>query len=516
MFKSLLTAISLAVALSASAAIPAAHAIKRTPAKVTRNAAPRKAAPVRKAAPEGEWKSLGQGTWYEEFFSYYQVCDLGESWPVEIEESVSTPGYYRILPYGEGTPVATAMEGADTEAYFYIDATNPDKVFNDGDYMPFGIFMFSHCVPENEWDIDDSYYGTLSDGVITFPAASFSEYYSEDQVNYEWVDANPEGAMKIALPGAVVKDYSLSLSAPICSDNATSEISVAKGADVASVKYMIAGYYLEPDDVENADIEASAADYTDLTADVISAAGTHGLNTCLAVAFDADGNVCNKATCYFFSLGDDADSTTWNPLEGATATISEGIISGLFTDIAAETLTCDVEEDAATPGRYRLINPYMGHSYAAYTTNHQNHGYHLYVDASNPDAVVIEPSVTGLDLGYGNIWMWSAAGYLREAGFDDSDIAAAGYAGTLNTETGEITFPDENLFVAMPDYNRGRIIEGGKDMKITIDKGETNAIAEINAGAAAKVAVYDLQGRRLASPACGINIINGRKFLIAK
>ncbi len=44
--------------------------------------------------------------------------------------------------------------------------------------------------------------------------------------------------------------------------------------------------------------------------------------------------------------------------------------------------------------------------------------------------------------------------------------------------------------------------------------GHTTKIAEINAESNASAAVYDLQGRKLAAPAKGINIINGKKVLV--
>jgi len=63
----------------------------------------------------------------------------------------------------------------------------------------------------------------------------------------------------------------------------------------------------------------------------------------------------------------------------------------------------------------------------------------------------------------------------------------------------------------------GKVTIAGTDYVMTSNDGKatTTAITEINADSLSDAAIiYDLQGRRLAAPARGVNIINGRKVLV--
>lgn len=55
--------------------------------------------------------------WYEDLLCAYEdfAEATGMNWQVDIEESETTPGYYRILPYYEGTIIAELNWEADTK-----------------------------------------------------------------------------------------------------------------------------------------------------------------------------------------------------------------------------------------------------------------------------------------------------------------------------------------------------------------------------------------------------------------
>lgn len=79
--------------------------------------------------PNKGWKSLGQGGLFD-VWSGYQSKDTGEPfvWYVEIQESETTPGLYRMVnPYGAGTPLSS-LNTADGEAYIVFDATVPECI----------------------------------------------------------------------------------------------------------------------------------------------------------------------------------------------------------------------------------------------------------------------------------------------------------------------------------------------------------------------------------------------------
>lgn len=58
----------------------------------------------------------------------------------------------------------------------------------------------------------------------------------------------------------------------------------------------------------------------------------------------------------------------------------------------------------------------------------------------------------------------------------------------------------------------GTVYNGAQQI-YPISISDSASISEINAGAAEKAVIYDLQGRRLAAPVKGVNIINGKKIL---
>ena len=79
----------------------------------------------------------------------------------------------------------------------------------------------------------------------------------------------------------------------------------------------------------------------------------------------------------------------------------------------------------------------------------------------------------------------------------------------------------EGISLDAGNYNitipAGMFVKDGKmntAKTLTVTTSGTTGITEINADAANAAVVYDLMGRRLAAPARGINIINGRKVLV--
>ena len=53
-----------------------------------------------------------------------------------------------------------------------------------------------------------------------------------------------------------------------------------------------------------------------------------------------------------------------------------------------------------------------------------------------------------------------------------------------------------------------------KSISIRFDEGETTGIEELKEQSVKSEDVYDLQGRKVENPTCGIYIINGKKILV--
>ncbi|MDE5895589.1 MAG: hypothetical protein K2H00_06120, partial [Muribaculum intestinale] len=176
--------------------------------------ADKKPGEVDEAIVNGGWKNIGKGMWYEDLLCAYEdfMDATGTNWQVDIEESETVPGYYRILPYYEGTIIAELNWEADWN-YIYIDATDPEKVVAK-DFAPYDYFLMSHTVPENGWSEDASKgYGKLEDRIITFPRNAFSAYID---IYGEWMLTSFNDGVRIALPGAKITDYSIHYSLDFC------------------------------------------------------------------------------------------------------------------------------------------------------------------------------------------------------------------------------------------------------------------------------------------------------------
>jgi len=159
--------------------------------------------PAKSRIVENGWHSAGTGVWFEGLLTIFDQIDYDLSWEIEIEESDEVAGYYRFIPYREGSPVATAVGAADHE-YFYVDASDPERVWCEPfiAYKDFEFnYWFEQLVPENYW-YDEELYGTLEDNVIYFPKSSFAWYAEEIG---QFLPVNNEGDFKIVLPGGEVR-----------------------------------------------------------------------------------------------------------------------------------------------------------------------------------------------------------------------------------------------------------------------------------------------------------------------
>lgn len=169
-----------------------------------------------------EWNSIGQGIYYEGLLTYYGAemgVPSGLSWPVNIEEDSETKGLYRIAPYTGNNPIAEIF-GYPDDSYMIIHAEDPSKVWMEDFDAYESMYCFTHMVTESGWEGTTADYGTLQDGVISFPAMCMATVDITDPEGL-WHSANREGDFKISLPeaGSEYEDYSLYLEYKYCSDN---------------------------------------------------------------------------------------------------------------------------------------------------------------------------------------------------------------------------------------------------------------------------------------------------------
>ncbi|MDE6074660.1 MAG: hypothetical protein K2F80_08700, partial [Muribaculaceae bacterium] len=87
----------------------------------------------------------------------------------------------------------------------------------------------------------------------------------------------------------------------------------------------------------------------------------------------------------------------------------------------------EIQQNDLTPGLYRLVNPYgKGYPYNEPGDYDTSSDYYMVIDATNPDRVVVERFLSGMDWGEGEFMMWSFAGYYLNRGMSPDDVDAKG------------------------------------------------------------------------------------------
>ncbi len=169
-----------------------------------------------KAGVPAPWNSLGKCTFVEDFMTTnYKVENL--AYEVEIQESLLTPGLFRLVnPYGAAYKYNDPGDWDDSKNwYIEIHAEDPTAVYmyiqqtglNWGKGMV-SIGSIAGMNMANGKTLAEQkaagLTGTYKDGVISFPTRSMIIRNSEGTYY-----ANINGAFRVAMPGVVLKDYSL-------------------------------------------------------------------------------------------------------------------------------------------------------------------------------------------------------------------------------------------------------------------------------------------------------------------
>ena len=257
----------------------------------------------------------------------------------------------------------------------------------------------------------------------------------------------------LQLDGYAEPDYSINLDYLGCDEN-TASFYISKGADVSTYRYAIAAGALSQEEAYDmawniidgaiSFYESEESDYHDF---YLTEAGEY---TVVAVSFDETGTP-KKYAWFSFDFSATSQDSPWESL--GMATYREDLMTTFYN---IDNLVYDVEIEASTetPGLYRLVNPYG----AAYPYNEEgsydtSENHYMVIDAQNPEAVTIQQTYTGMNWGYGEVFVWSLAEYLLNNGSTAEEIAASGYFGKF--ENGVITFPTKTLLISMPELENG-------------------------------------------------------------
>ena len=252
------------------------------------------------------------GLWRDGVFpEWFSVPNPNLEQQVVIEERDDLPGYYRIYDV-YGATYMTNMFNMNASSicleqnYTYIDATDPEKVwiptFKTGIVMSaeYGeISIASYVVENKEFDPSiSSIYGTLKDGVITFPANSLQMHLAL----LGWYPSNSFGLHRIILPGYRAIDDVISINTGITDEkDGKIPVEITMGADVRTVKLyteegaiaesVIAGY---AEAIANGTMQTNHEDIK-RTSKVRLSFDKTGEYTLIAVGLDANGKLINYA-----------------------------------------------------------------------------------------------------------------------------------------------------------------------------------------------------------------------------
>ncbi len=291
------------------------------------------------SAGMSEWKTMdGKASYRDGIMGDSYGLDA-LTYDVEIQESVVTPGRYRLVnPYAEdtlfGQEYGDIFTFVDADHYIVIDATDPNYVYTEGTFTPGAYYpedgelvfysYVSYLEEAGNYTLDYikqaatqqgmDIFATLTDGVIRIPEDAMVLY-----IDGSYYYSNTEGLMAIALPGYKITDYSSSFTyTGRFTDTKNVDYAqgiITLGEDVASAKYYVAADGDDIDAIIDAIIEG------DIEAETVTESGTTvtvqlsetGVYYMVIVTYDESGNVAgNSSTKFTFkSSAGGSSEPTW-------------------------------------------------------------------------------------------------------------------------------------------------------------------------------------------------------------
>ncbi|MGM9844221.1 MAG: hypothetical protein ACI30S_08375 [Muribaculaceae bacterium] len=416
------------------------------------------------------WTSLGMATYTDEIVANIYNGVEPTSYEVEIQENDKTPGLYRLVnAYGAAFPYNEPGDWDTSKDYYIIiDATNPDAV-NIG-YTETGLnWGAGEVVFEsraqyymdngNSWEAvyNAGWFGTLKDGVITFPKQGFYSGMIPDYALPYWY-GNSSGSWRVVMPGVVIADYSAEITyngrlvAP--DDTNSLQVTVALGEDVESARVScVLGSTV---DEIIAAMLADEVEYQEITeTSELSFPVEKSGNYNIVVITYAGGE---PQEAYSITQKVDLGGSDWET--AGTAYVLDGwLLAGGGYTPSDYIWTVEYKTSASQPGLVKLVSLYGPETPLG---NFALGNYDIVVDASNANYVIMEPQFTGNGF-FEDGPAYISNGYMYELllGKTPEEITAAGLNSTYDAESGIITVPANTCFINF----------GGEDWYRTYEEG---------------------------------------------
>ena len=203
------------------------------------------------------WEKVpGKGIWRDAIFSDMFAWE-GRYLETEVDvyERKDQKGFYRLNNVYSAEYFTRLVEGEeagndpalvagyssyiDEKAYIYLNATDPNKVWFPAQKTGFsdpsmGNIMVASDVTEVFGSASNLLYGTLKDGIVTFPKngllLGMGGYY---------YFTNSSGKFRFVLPGYEAADYGISLEKEETNANGEVPVTFDLAKDIAKVKYAL-------------------------------------------------------------------------------------------------------------------------------------------------------------------------------------------------------------------------------------------------------------------------------------
>ena len=353
---------------------------------------------------------------------------------------------------------------------------------------------------------------------IAYTTASILTYYQNegytgDDLLQAFYTCDSDGLYGFCLPGVTVdptKNQIHVTTPQYCFDDNNFTLHFKAGDNIKVFHYNFYAAYSE-DVFEDVVANGSGGSYeaegdVTLSLNSESIVGNNKIYMAI-VAGDSQGNIKDGEVIelYLVPTADDADHWT----EPKNATLTDDLIGPLYS-LPVTTYGVTYQQSIDNPDYYRIVSPFAKDGHWAYASNlidlsdSHHHEHYIYLNATDPDAVILETSPLGYTMleseGEGKISS-VAAFNIDINGNDLATEKSAGNCGKLADK--KFTFPTKSLMVANTNYQEGAYFFTNKSGKFSIQLDSTvSGIEGIGQETVDTDAVYfDLQGQRVSNPA---------------
>lgn len=459
-----------------------------------------------------KWSPLGTAKFTDDIMTGIWDFDC-ETYDVTIEYDEFNSGWYRLVNPLRTHPLLDFMisDGGtfptDKDYYMIIDASDPENVkipkseigYSDDD----GSMYF--CSLSAEWE-SLGYTaeevagkgGKLKEGSITFPEPGSCRYVQEGRTFL----ANENGSLKIVLPGGTDYGISFNTAEGFCPDeNGKYHVQIKTGDKVPGLKWGIFNEVTE---------ENAASLLTKGTACTPNATAEVDLSTfngrkAYMIAVTLDNNNIIQEAVYTVLYNPADDSPEWKFL--CKGKFTDAILSSLLEE-NAPVKTVEVQQHVSRPGYFRIVDPYAGWEYEDLTHLGHTHSHYIYLDATNPENVVLEDSPVGVGGGfYGDFLVNSTYNSLLLQ-YGKEELDTYGYKSGGSYANNKITFDQTAELLLYPtEFEEWYPSDRPASFLLDMTPDPATGVGNIEEENETTTEYLTLQGIRTEKPSSGIIII---------